>query len=282
MKLFKTLSITVVFFCLAATAVATELNGRISILNNNGTNYKIMLEVNTDLEPGELGGATIILNYDNTVLSYPDEPEQGTDFTFYNFNLGYYDEARVTKVTDNQIWININLISDEYGTIVPNGPYQWTDLVLLNFGSNAIVTSNAVFWDINNSYWKVYNSDNTTIWGIGNFDNLTTSIENENVENPVNSYILNQNYPNPFNPSTTIQFSLPKTTQLKINVYNMLGELVETIAEGTYEAGFHKVTFSAIGGSASGGNASALPSGTYIYRIESSDFVQVRKMVLIK
>lgn len=83
---------------------------------------------------------------------------------------------------------------------------------------------------------------------------------------------LSQNYPNPFNPSTTIKFSLPTETRLKINVYNMLGELVETLAEGTYEAGYHKVTF----------NASALPSGAYIYRIESPDFVQVRKMILIK
>jgi len=83
---------------------------------------------------------------------------------------------------------------------------------------------------------------------------------------------LSQNYPNPFNPSTTIRFSLPKETQLKINIYNMLGELVETLTEGTYEAGYHKVTF----------NASNLPSGAYIYRIESNEFVQVRKMVLIK
>ncbi|MFZ2863816.1 MAG: T9SS type A sorting domain-containing protein, partial [Ignavibacteriaceae bacterium] len=83
---------------------------------------------------------------------------------------------------------------------------------------------------------------------------------------------LSQNYPNPFNPSTTIQFSLPKATQLKINIYNMLGELVETLAEGTYEAGYHKVTFT----------ASNFPSGIYIYRIESNAFTQVRKMVLIK
>ncbi|GIK21931.1 MAG: hypothetical protein BroJett005_13450 [Ignavibacteriota bacterium] len=83
---------------------------------------------------------------------------------------------------------------------------------------------------------------------------------------------LSQNYPNPFNPSTTIQFSLPKATQLKINIYNMLGELVETLAEGTYEAGYHEVTFT----------ASNCPSGIYIYRIESSAFTQVRKMVLIK
>jgi len=83
---------------------------------------------------------------------------------------------------------------------------------------------------------------------------------------------LSQNYPNPFNPSTTIRFSLPKETQLKINIYNMLGELVETLAEGIYKAGYHKVTF----------NASTLSSGAYIYRIESTDFVQTKKMILMK
>ena len=83
---------------------------------------------------------------------------------------------------------------------------------------------------------------------------------------------LSQNYPNPFNPSTTVRFSLPKQTQLKLNLYNMLGELVETIAEGNYEVGNYKVTF----------NASNLPSGVYMYRIESSDFVQTKKLMLMK
>ena len=83
---------------------------------------------------------------------------------------------------------------------------------------------------------------------------------------------LSQNYPNPFNPSTTIQFSIPKQTQLKIIIYNMLGEQVKTLAEGTYETGYHKVTL----------YASSLPSGTYIYRLESSDFVSVKKMMLLR
>ncbi|HSW56440.1 MAG TPA: T9SS type A sorting domain-containing protein, partial [Ignavibacteriaceae bacterium] len=67
-------------------------------------------------------------------------------------------------------------------------------------------------------------------------------------------------------------FSLPEATQVKINLFNMLGEQVATLAEGMYESGYHKITF----------NASSLPSGTYVYRLESSNFVQVKKMVLIK
>ena len=88
---------------------------------------------------------------------------------------------------------------------------------------------------------------------------------------PIN-YELSQNYPNPFNPNTMIRFSLPKETQLKINIYNMLGELVETLAEGTYQAGYHELNF----------NAANLSSGIYIYRIESDAFVQVKKMILLR
>lgn len=83
---------------------------------------------------------------------------------------------------------------------------------------------------------------------------------------------LSQNYPNPFNPSTTITFSLPKETQLKINIYNALGEFVETLAAGTYDAGYHKITF----------DASSLSSGVYFYSLMSADFVQVKKMILLR
>jgi len=86
------------------------------------------------------------------------------------------------------------------------------------------------------------------------------------------SYGLSRNFPNPFNPATTIRFSVPKATELRINVYTMLGEKMLTAIEGKFEPGFYKAEI----------NAGNLPSGIYIYRLESSDFVQSKKMVLIK
>jgi hypothetical protein len=85
-------------------------------------------------------------------------------------------------------------------------------------------------------------------------------------------YELSQNYPNPFNPSTTIRFSLPRASQLKIELYNVIGEQVAILADGMYEAGYHKIAFS----------ASGLPSGTYIYRLISDSFVQTKKMMILK
>ena len=81
-----------------------------------------------------------------------------------------------------------------------------------------------------------------------------------------------QNYPNPANPTTKIMFSLPKETELKIVLYNMLGELLKTIAEGKYNAGFYQVEL----------KINDLPSGVYVYRIESKDFVSTKKLTLLK
>ena len=86
------------------------------------------------------------------------------------------------------------------------------------------------------------------------------------------SFELQQNYPNPFNPSSNIRFGLPELGDVRLDVYNMLGQRVATLVNQKMQAGWHTVTF----------DASALSSGTYIYRITSGDFVQTKKMMLIK
>lgn len=91
-----------------------------------------------------------------------------------------------------------------------------------------------------------------------------------------NKYELMQNYPNPFNPATLIRFSLPEDTRLAINVYNLLGEKVATILNEELKAGFHQVNFNT---NSAGYN---LASGMYIYTLESKNFSQVKKMILMK
>lgn len=85
-------------------------------------------------------------------------------------------------------------------------------------------------------------------------------------------YSLSQNYPNPFNPTTSIKFNLPQAAKVTLNVYNILGEQVVSLVNQNLEAGFHSIPF----------NASALPSGTYIYRLQADKFVQTKKMILLK
>lgn len=83
---------------------------------------------------------------------------------------------------------------------------------------------------------------------------------------------LTQNFPNPFNPNTAIRFSLPETGNVKLTVYNMLGQEVAVLINGITEAGTYIINFDATG----------LNSGVYLYKIESGSFNEVRKMTLIK
>jgi hypothetical protein len=84
---------------------------------------------------------------------------------------------------------------------------------------------------------------------------------------------LVQNYPNPFNPSTNIEFRLAKTTTVTLKIYNLLGEEIQTlISKETMSAGTHKFSFRADG----------LPSGIYVYKLETPEFTQVRKMTLLR
>lgn len=86
-------------------------------------------------------------------------------------------------------------------------------------------------------------------------------------------FTLNQNFPNPFNPTTVISFGVPVPgSRVSIDIYNTLGQKVMTLVDGYYSAGTHAVTFD-------GGN---LPSGAYIYRLETQKGNLFRKMVLIK
>lgn len=88
----------------------------------------------------------------------------------------------------------------------------------------------------------------------------------------VNSYELSQNYPNPFNPTTTIRFSLPVAGHVRLTVFNILGQEVQTLVNGYREAGKNTVIF----------DAKNLSSGIYIYKIESGSFTQTKKMTLLK
>ncbi len=85
-------------------------------------------------------------------------------------------------------------------------------------------------------------------------------------------YDLAQNFPNPFNPTTNIRFSVPEQANVKITVFNVLGQEVVSLLNQNFEAGSHNITF----------NAANLNSGVYYYRIEANDYVQVKKMMLIK
>ncbi|NIA31793.1 MAG: T9SS type A sorting domain-containing protein [Actinobacteria bacterium] len=97
-----------------------------------------------------------------------------------------------------------------------------------------------------------------------------TSVERE--KKIPQQYALGNNYPNPFNPITTIAYDLPKVSNVKIEVFNMLGQKVALVIDKKQPAGCYKIQF----------DAGFLASGLYYYRIEADEFIQTKKMVLLK
>jgi len=90
-------------------------------------------------------------------------------------------------------------------------------------------------------------------------------------------YALMQNYPNPFNPSTQIMYSLPKTSSVKIVIYDMLGSKVRTLHSGVQDAGYKNVLWNA-----TNENGDPVSAGMYIYAIEAESFFASKKMILLK
>jgi len=90
-------------------------------------------------------------------------------------------------------------------------------------------------------------------------------------------YALDQNFPNPFNPNTRIRFALPAETQLRLTVFNVLGQKVRQLADGIYPAGTHDIVWDG-----KNDQGTRVGSGMYFYRFESDVFNQTRKMLLIK
>lgn len=122
-------------------------------------------------------------------------------------------------------------------------------------------------------FWRVRAENRTGLSDWSETLSFTvTSTSTEPVDEIPNHFALNQNYPNPFNPSTRIEYSLPETTPVRIDVFSVTGSRVATLVNGTQSAGNHSIVF----------DAHNLASGIYIYRMQAGDFVETRKLTLVK
>lgn len=123
--------------------------------------------------------------------------------------------------------------------------------------------------------WTVTASDESSVRFADEVFAITLSreldVSNEVKESP-RSFALNQNYPNPFNPTTSISYTIPESGDVKLEVFNAVGQKVATLVNSTQNAGTHTVSF----------DASNLASGVYLYRLTSANQVQINKMLLLK
>ena len=171
-------------------------------------------------------------------------------------------------------WENVNYISLTVKFSSDGG------MTFSNIATGIPGSEDSISWktpDIIKSNCRIFlvdDSDTSEYVASGRFslENQVTSVKEYNGNPVLPQFRLEQNYPNPFNPLTKISFSIPQESNVKIGIYNILGQRLRTLIDKNKIAGHYTINF----------NAGNLPSGIYLYSISAGDFVQTKKMILLK
>lgn len=240
----------------------------------------------------EAKGATTLIvpleiaNADNLVaLDIPLSFSEGVtlkEVNFENTRISYFD-FKIANINNENRTVIIGALPQMSQTakgdlkagsgVVANLVFELTD------PSVTSVTIDAV--ELDDPYHKLmfvyhdYNADGSIAGIRAEYPEFGTVVANTNpnVDATLPTvYDLGQNYPNPFNPSTEISFALPNAGPVKLVVYNVLGQEVETLVDGQMEAGNHTVTW----------KADTYSSGVYFYRLNAGQFSETKKMMLLR
>jgi len=181
------------------------------------------------------------------------------------WNVG--EQKQITWNSQNIKDINIELSTDDGNS--------WISI------ANSISAANGVYIDTVQNFpslfcrVKITDAANSALYDISDTSftiDLASDVTEEYNNHIPNDYQLSQNYPNPFNPSTLISFGIPESGLVSLKIYNLLGEEVRTLINNFKTAGTYRIEFNGIG----------LPTGVYLYRLQTTSFVDTRKMLLIK
>ncbi len=218
--------------------------------------------------------------------------------------LGYYTYKLMTEKLEESDWQNIQTVHEQNGVYLYKFSKQgkpiwvaWNDSSDTRTITISGITSNWV--EMTEAVPKYQSGKDVTDYGTA-FQMDTLAVVNGSVslqlaEKPVfveelivtsvgdevnsipKEFVLYQNYPNPFNPTTTIRFSIPQHSQATLKIFDVLGREVATLVDEYKDAGMHTVVL----GTRNLALVS-LPSGVYFYKLQSGDFVEVKKMILIR
>jgi hypothetical protein len=202
-----------------------------------GSNLALEFGPNSGLLPVELSTFNSTVNGSNVKLNWSTASEQN--------NSGFEIER---KNSVNNEWKKISFIQGN-GTTNENKNYSYEDR---NISSGK------------------YNYRLKQVDFNGNYE--YHALQNEVEIGVPKKFALSQNYPNPFNPATKINFELPRSSNVKLSVYDITGKLASELVNEQRAAGYYTVEF----------NASNLSSGMYFYRIEAGEFTTTKKMILVK
>jgi V8-like Glu-specific endopeptidase len=186
-------------------------------------------------------------------------PVELSSFTATAFN-DYVELSWITSTETNNAGFSVERysVSDK----------QWTELAFISGSGNSTQPVSYSYSD----YQLNVGSFRYRLKQIDYDGSYTYSSEVFATISAPKTFALFQNYPNPFNPTTNIKFNLPAESIVSLKVFNTLGEVVAEVFSGSLNEGYHEINF----------NAASLTSGIYFYSLESNEFVDVKKMMILK
>jgi CubicO group peptidase (beta-lactamase class C family) len=201
------------------------------------------------------GGAVLNQEYLDQMVTFTpiDDPISPPEWTGYGLGTFQFN------ILDRELWGHAGIWYG-YVAIVAYLPIDGISIAVL----------------LNENYWGTYpvlmrNVHDILAVLLGSVLDWKTGIADESENIPVD-YTLKQNYPNPFNPSTTIEFTLPKSEYVELKVYNILGKEVATLVSSKLNQGNHTYQF----------DGKNLASGVYYYQLVAGNFREVKKMILLR
>jgi hypothetical protein len=247
-----------------------------------GHGNKIVMELvnNTMLGYGSVSIFPETQKYDHNVppeqaLIFPANYNSSWDYSYTDYDTTYVNGIVTETDSENR---SVSTIIDGYGTLKIPG---------YNFECLRMKRTHAIPLPADKEYWYMTQEGalliingteseqdtgmveiNSVILFLG--ESLISSIPK--ISQSPKNFSLNQNYPNPFNPSTTIEFTIPKSEYVELKVYNILGKEVATLVSRNLNQGNHTYTF----------DGKNLASGVYYYQLVAGDFREVKKMILLR
>lgn len=237
-----------------------------------GSDIILVADVNSNANPSHFLDVQLQNNTD--VEAYFDVYPTTTNFPFDPPDISLPVELiYFTAVLNNDkislAWETASEINSAYFEIKKINEQDTTTLTKINAAGNSSDVNSYSYIDKSITYGNTVTYSLYLIENNGHRKKLdqatiTVSFPEE--------WELAQNYPNPFNPSTKIKFELPKPESVKIEVYNIIGQKIETLLNQPMPAGYHEIEF----------NGQNLSSGVYLYKIEAGEWHDVKKMILIR
>ena len=207
---------------------------------------------------------------------------KGWDERLAEINIGIVDKSNLTPLdTIRSITENEKISIDVAAYIDSVGEHS--------FALSAVSDQDSVYFysrdklvlngDFNNSV-ENHNSGYATlhsVWPNISFTSDATLAVNDKTNLLPKEFALHDNYPNPFNPNTTIRFDLPKTSDISIIIYNVLGQKIRSLDRPQMNAGYHSIRWDA-----TNDFGSPVSAGVYLYQLQAKGFVKTKKMILLK